>query len=661
MNILETQMKSFNQAVENGEFDGAYALNTFANAVKGNASGEAVRIDDVSPVEHTMNVKVYGKNLFDISQIKTTSPATSYAYISEVGDNYFVVTTSDSYTGNGYCTIDKTLKEICPHLKVGKTYVLSAVSSNETLQRIYLRDASYSWTFNQSATITETMLNSYVTVYGFSQSVGQGVGNCIISNIQIEEGTTATEYTPYVDPTSVELTRCSKNLMRYPYYYNKEVVTAKGITVTSHDDGTITVNGTATDTVIYYLQHSDNKMKLRKGAKYFLSGCPKGGSSSTYMIQGTDGSIYQTDFGDGYFFTANKEDYYFYLVVYSGATLNNLVFKPQIEIGSFATEYESYNSESYTPNADGSVSGVTSLYPTTTLLTDTDNVIIECEYNQDTNKALSSALVTKDGTVVSQNADFAEVAEWADGNPDNEDRTGYFVCANIPVDGIVMKKATSVDDIKGVTIKNPAFAGNYTKDKVDSNGNLLPKYSYVAIIGFVPVIDNGTCTVGGRCMPDDNGCAVPSSNSMGYQVVNRIDENRVLIIIEPNGDMVQRVKTKVNELQETIDGIQIGEGGVIVVDQTYKPDSTNAQSGKAVAEALANIPTGGNSGVYVGSGDMPPDCNVQIDPDGEVLSIDQSYNPLSANPQSGVAVAEAVEEIVGDINTILATVVEGVG
>lgn len=160
---------------------------------------------------------------------------------------------------------------------------------------------------------------------------------------------------------------------------------------------------------------------------------------------------------------------------------------------------------------------------------------------------------TANGTVVSQNADFAEVAEWADGNPSKEDRTGYFVCANVPLDGIVMRKATSIDDVKGVSIQSPAFAGNYTKDKLDSEGNLLPKYSFVAILGFVPVIDNGTCTVGGRCMPDDNGCAVPSSNSMGYQVVNRIDENRVLIIIEPNGDMVQRIKSDVNKTVRYID------------------------------------------------------------------------------------------------------------
>ena len=57
----------------------------------------------------------------------------------------------------------------------------------------------------------------------------------------------------------------------------------------------------------------------------------------------------------------------------------------------------------------------------------------------------------------------------------------------------------------------------------------------------------------------------------------------------------------------------------------------------------------GNPGVFIGSGDMPEDCNVQIDPDGDVLNfedvmppVDQTYNPESENAQSGIAVAEAM-------------------
>lgn len=38
----------------------------------------------------------------------------------------------------------------------------------------------------------------------------------------------------------------------------------------------------------------------------------------------------------------------------------------------------------------------------------------------------------------------------------------------------------------------------------------------------------------------------------------------------------------------------------------------------------------GDSGVYVGSGDMPEDCNVQIDPDGEALSVDWLVNAVIA-------------------------------
>ena len=38
----------------------------------------------------------------------------------------------------------------------------------------------------------------------------------------------------------------------------------------------------------------------------------------------------------------------------------------------------------------------------------------------------------------------------------------------------------------------------------------------------------------------------------------------------------------------------------------------------------------GSSGVYLGSGEMPSDCNVQIDPDGVAVSVEQILEILSA-------------------------------
>ena len=63
------------------------------------------------------------------------------------------------------------------------------------------------------------------------------------------------------------------------------------------------------------------------------------------------------------------------------------------------------------------------------------------------------------------------------------------------------------------------------------------------------MIDNGTCAVNGRCMPADDGTAVPSSNNMGYQVIERIDDTHVLVLVELQADMMVRIKEDVTLLQ----------------------------------------------------------------------------------------------------------------
>ena len=153
------------------------------------------------------------------------------------------------------------------------------------------------------------------------------------------------------------------------------------------------------------------------------------------------------------------------------------------------------------------------------------------------------------GKVTSENVDYAEVGQWADGNINDEDRIGYFVAIDDTTEGRTMVKATSTADVRGVTVDSPAFSGGYSADKADSNGELFKQYDYVAIMGIVPVIDNGTCTVNGRCMPADDGTAIPSTNNLGYQIIERIDSTRVMIALEPGVDMTQRIKTDIEELQ----------------------------------------------------------------------------------------------------------------
>ena len=162
----------------------------------------------------------------------------------------------------------------------------------------------------------------------------------------------------------------------------------------------------------------------------------------------------------------------------------------------------------------------------------------------------STVLMTNSGTVISENADYSEVGEWSDGNVNNEDRIGYFVSIDLDNSGIKIIKATSTTDVRGVTMARPGFAANAGKDKFDKDGNLLKQYDYIAFVGFVPVIDYGRCTVNGRCVSADDGTAIPSPNSMGYQIIERIDANHVLILIDPQSDMLVRIKQDIDSLDQ---------------------------------------------------------------------------------------------------------------
>lgn len=181
----------------------------------------------------------------------------------------------------------------------------------------------------------------------------------------------------------------------------------------------------------------------------------------------------------------------------------------------------------------------------------TEDGVKQYDYNALANRPPSVTDTTN--TVISPNADYAEVGEWADGNPLRENRLGYFVAiAKVGDNTTKIRKATSEDDVRGVTVYNPAFSGNAAASKYGIDGELRPQYNYVGIMGIIPVIDNGRCTVPGRCMPGDDGTAIPSTNNMGYGVLERIDATHVLIAVEPGADMIQRVKTDVEALEAAL-------------------------------------------------------------------------------------------------------------
>lgn len=109
--------------------------------------------------------------------------------------------------------------------------------------------------------------------------------------------------------------------------------TINGVTFTVNEDGSVTVNGTATADTYYEYAH-DIRNILVSGKDYIISGCPSGGGSTTYSVMVRYAGY---DYGNGRRFTvpSSYPDYVWAgIYVKNGVVLSNVVFYPMLRLAS---------------------------------------------------------------------------------------------------------------------------------------------------------------------------------------------------------------------------------------------------------------------------------------------------------------------------------------
>lgn len=175
-------------------------------------------------------------------------------------------------------------------------------------------------------------------------------------------------------------------------------------------------------------------------------------------------------------------------------------------------------------------------------------------------------------------ADYAEMWEWADGNPNNEDRRGKFVTVD---ENNKIRIATTDDEyILGIISATPCVVGDtqsenwremYLKDEFgqpivkrvdipehidEETGELVEAYTEeqwvlnpeydetkpyvsrderkewaaVGLMGKLVVIDDGTCVAGRYCKLAGNGTATTSTDKNDWRVLKRMDSTHVQIL-----------------------------------------------------------------------------------------------------------------------------------
>ena len=193
-----------NQAIE-------AVLNTpnslMANAIKGSASGEIIAVHDVSPLEHTVNVKVQSKNLLPYPFPETNITKNGGSFIAQPDGGVVLQGTPTALSSI-------LLYQSNPLATEGLVTVSLTGDFKNAMFYFEIKDIDGNTLFTTQE--YEAVTVDLGTVLNASQwwiEIKRRQDNVEMSGtayLQVEKGSVTTEYTPYVSPESVILTRCEK-------------------------------------------------------------------------------------------------------------------------------------------------------------------------------------------------------------------------------------------------------------------------------------------------------------------------------------------------------------------------------------------------------------------------------------------------------------------
>ncbi len=156
------------------------------------ASGNPAIMSDTLKNNPMNEMKVYGwskqkttkgKNLFDFSRLVSDG-------VNVMNYEKQTITVPAKTNNTGY---NQTLRDLCPGITPG-TYVFSAKKSNpESGNGSYFLESGLDFTFNTPTELTDALLDNHIAWYNNPDSEVENV----ISEIQVENGTEATDYEPY--------------------------------------------------------------------------------------------------------------------------------------------------------------------------------------------------------------------------------------------------------------------------------------------------------------------------------------------------------------------------------------------------------------------------------------------------------------------------------
>ncbi len=170
--------------------------NNFANAIKSSKKGEIITVDDVSPLEHDLKIKLTSDTITDFSTVKVSRYGKNLCPITERGADYSqpIIDITDvcpkgvPVTVRGY--IVRSVETEPARLRID--YVVDG-KVNYFFSNVWSTGSGYSW-------LTFTVPTNATSVKITVQYLSTTTGTISCSKMQLEIGETYTEYEPYTEP-----------------------------------------------------------------------------------------------------------------------------------------------------------------------------------------------------------------------------------------------------------------------------------------------------------------------------------------------------------------------------------------------------------------------------------------------------------------------------
>ena len=388
------------------------SVESVAGALCGSASGTAVALKDVSKIEHSLAVRVSSKNLipYPFNNLSTNLEGTT---ITDNGDG--TITLSGKPTKNASFALMRNVM-----IPKG-TYYYSNIPIEITSTNIYSFFQTSKGAQVRDRNVIELKEDDVCSVIIVITTAWDG--SPVTIKPQLEKGTSATAHTPYIaDTEAVKIKAQGKNLINIDAdmvsaYANIERLDYKTFKISKSVGASYFPRAN-----IYLGKYKDYKGKNITASIKRIGKTGTGANSADilYLCNGVFEKAEKADFpyiktatissvdanssANSFSITVpnDLEHEDLYIRIYTQSASNegeySIYTDFQVEIGESATGYEPY----IEPIEYERGEVIKSIYPSTTLTTDTPGAIIEVDYNRDINKAfaeLQQAIISLGGNV----------------------------------------------------------------------------------------------------------------------------------------------------------------------------------------------------------------------------------------------------------------------